>query len=104
MEVSLLFIEIKHRRLIEYRRAEKATTGTTACFRRFETEGEAEEFIREWKDAYADVWRRAIRQGLDNGWKPKDMEFDISLLLVRQNGGNILEIFEQLGIREELRE
>lgn len=55
------------------------------CFQRFGTEQEEEGFIEEWKDAYADVLARAIRQGLDNGWKPKDMEFHIRSLLLRDD-------------------
>ncbi|KAJ5111699.1 hypothetical protein NUU61_001329 [Penicillium alfredii] len=70
--------------------AEKAINGTTACQECFGTKQEAEEFIESWKDAYADVWRRAIRQGLDEGWKVRDMSLNIESFLLRENDSEIL--------------
>ncbi|KAB8199471.1 zinc-binding domain-containing protein [Aspergillus parasiticus] len=69
----------------DWENAKRSIDGTHACHQRFRTQQEAEQFIETWKDAYADVWRREIRQGLDKGWKPKDMEFDAGLLLDRGN-------------------
>ncbi|KAE8340773.1 hypothetical protein BDV24DRAFT_163992 [Aspergillus arachidicola] len=65
--------------------AKRSIDGTHDCHQRFRTQQEAEQFIETWEDAYADVWRREIRQGLDKGWKPKDMEFDTGLFLDRGN-------------------
>ncbi|RJE27008.1 hypothetical protein PHISCL_00709 [Aspergillus sclerotialis] len=84
--------------------AEESIKGTSACHERFSTEQEAKQFIEDWKDAYADTWRRAIRQALDNGWRPKDMELDIEPFLVRDNcnkENNELPKLEQLDIKEE---
>lgn len=78
------------------RNAKKSINGTNACQERFRTQQEAEQFIEAWKDAYADVWRREIRQALDKGWKPKDMKFDAGLFLDRgTNNGTTKEDTEE---------
>lgn len=97
---------MKYRHLIEYRDANESIKGTSACHESFSTEQEAEQFIENWKDAYADTWRRAIRQALDDGWRPNDMELDIKSFLVREdcnqeNNDNELPKLEQLNIKEE---
>ncbi|KAJ5152467.1 hypothetical protein N7492_009747 [Penicillium capsulatum] len=69
----------------DWKDAEKAINGTTACQKVFSTKQEAEDFIESWKDAYADVWRRAIRQGLNDGWKVRDMSLNIGSFLLREN-------------------
>ncbi|KAJ5751465.1 uncharacterized protein N7511_008430 [Penicillium nucicola] len=99
-----------------WKNAEKAINGTTACQECFSTKQEAEEFIESWKDAYADVWRRAIRQGLNEGWKARDMSLNIELFLLRENDNerlkeddhemvktaqNELPKIEQLSVKEE---
>lgn len=67
-----------------YSLAKEATEGVKDnCHERFNIELEAKGFIDNWKDAYADIWRRAIRQGLDSGWKPKDMQLDIGKILIK---------------------
>lgn len=104
MEVSLLFLEIKHRKLTEYRDAEEEIKGTTASYERFSTEREAEEFIEEWKNAYADSWRWEIRQGLNNGWIPKDMKLDVGSFLVKMDSESLDAKFEQIDIKEEPQE
>lgn len=80
--------------------AEKATKGTTACYKAFEIEWEAEEFIAIWKDAVADVWRREIRKALDEGWRPQDMEFNIKAIMMMDKGSHV-EGLERLRIRDE---
>jgi hypothetical protein len=35
----------------------------------------------EWKDAFADAWRWEIRRALGNGWRARDLNFDVGLLL-----------------------
>ncbi|KAF4766201.1 hypothetical protein N7455_005150 [Penicillium solitum] len=99
--------------------AEKAINGTTACHECFSTKQEAEEFIESWKDAYADVWRRAIRQGLNEGWMARDMTLNIGSFLLRENDNerlkedghemdktaqNELPKIEQLSVKEEYQE
>jgi len=67
-----------------YRATEEAVTGfRSACHQKFDTGHEAKQFIEEWKDAYADIWRRAIRRALDEGWKPEDLKVDIRKILDR---------------------
>lgn len=80
---------------------------TSACHQRFDTEEEAKKFIEDWKDAYAEIWRRAIRQGLDDGWKPKDMDVDIGKFLTKMDDkvGNVETLdagFEWLDTKKEL--
>ncbi|KAB8267259.1 zinc-binding domain-containing protein [Aspergillus minisclerotigenes] len=80
----------------DWENAKKSINGTNACQERFRTQQEAEQFIEAWKDAYADVWRREIRQALDKGWKPKDMKFDAGLFLDRgTNNGTTKEDTEE---------
>ncbi len=54
---------------------------TGACHKRFRTHSQAETFIEDWKDSFADVWRRAIRAGLDQGLGPPDMKLNVELIL-----------------------
>ncbi|KAJ5471819.1 hypothetical protein N7539_008762 [Penicillium diatomitis] len=99
--------------------AKEAINGTTACQECFSTKQEAEEFIENWKDAYADVCRRAIRQGLNEGWKARDMSLNIGSILLRENDNerlkedghemvktaqNELPKIEQLSVKEENQE
>ncbi|CCF42886.1 hypothetical protein CH063_02943 [Colletotrichum higginsianum] len=49
-----------------------------ACCKRFKTKEQAETFIEEWKQAVADVLLRSIREALDQGMRPKDMNLDVS--------------------------
>ncbi|KAJ5876401.1 uncharacterized protein N7529_001985 [Penicillium soppii] len=104
----------------DWKSAENATKGTKACYEAFSSQEEAEDFIASWKDAFADVSRLAIRQALENGWKPRNMKFNVESFLIRDNenmmGKNDKEIklcgiekeenlnllnFEKLAIKEE---
>lgn len=79
-----------------YRATEAATKKfPSACYQKFDTEHEAKRFIAEWKDAYADVWRRAIRKGLDEGLKPEDLKVDIGRILNRVNNGGVKDEDEE---------
>lgn len=51
-----------------------------ACHKRFRTRSQAEAFIEDWKDS-ADVWRRKIREALDQGLKPCDMKLSVEGIL-----------------------
>ncbi len=51
------------------------------CYKRFRTRAQAEAFIEDWKDAFADVWRAAIREALDSGLRPADMKIDVWAVL-----------------------
>lgn len=52
-----------------------------ACHKRFRTRSQAEAFIEDWKDSFADVWRRKIREELDQGLKPYDMKLSVEGIL-----------------------
>ena len=54
---------------------------TGACYKRFRTRTQAEAFIEDWKESFADVWRRAIREGLDQGLRPRDMKLSVEGIL-----------------------
>lgn len=56
---------------------------SSACYKRFRTRAPAEAFIKDWKESVADVWRRAIREGLDQGLRPCDMKFSVNGILQR---------------------
>ena len=50
------------------------------------TRPQAEAFIEDWKESFADVWRRAIRQGLDQGLRPRDMKLSVQDILQGTDG------------------
>ncbi|ORY61000.1 uncharacterized protein BCR38DRAFT_349462 [Pseudomassariella vexata] len=52
-----------------------------ACHKRFKTRAQAEAFIEDWKESYADVWRRAIKEGLDKDRRPHDMKVKVKGIL-----------------------
>ena len=52
-----------------------------ACHKRFRTEAQAEAFIEDWKESYADVWRVEVKKALDRGLRPRDMKLSVQGLL-----------------------
>ena len=52
-----------------------------ACYKRFRTQKQAEAFIEDWKEAYAEIWRRAVKEGLDKGLRPQDMKLNTQEIL-----------------------
>jgi hypothetical protein len=76
------------------------------CHKRFRTRSQAEAFIEDWKESFADVWRRAIREGLDQGLKPWDMKFSIEGILHRTEPTEDADVLEEvkldnLSLKEE---
>ncbi|KAI9367691.1 hypothetical protein BJX61DRAFT_537846 [Aspergillus egyptiacus] len=72
----------------DYRDVELATKGfRSACHQGFETREEAERFIDEWRTSYCEVLQKSIRDGLDNGWLPRDLSFNIETILKMGDGG-----------------
>lgn len=57
-----------------------------ACHKRFRTRAQAEAFVEDWKESFADVWRRAIREGLDQGLRPRDMKLSVEGILHGTDG------------------
>ncbi|CAN9302553.1 unnamed protein product [Alternaria alternata] len=47
-----------------------------ACHKKFRTKEQAEAFIEDWKETYAEVWRRALKKALDEGLRPQDLKLD----------------------------
>ncbi|KAJ5896413.1 uncharacterized protein N7473_005812 [Penicillium subrubescens] len=45
-----------------------------SCHKKFRTRAQAEAFIEDWKESYADVWRNMIKEVLDQGFRPRDIE------------------------------
>ncbi|MCJ1479360.1 hypothetical protein MMC13_008045 [Lambiella insularis] len=67
-----------------------------ACHKRFKTNAQAQVFIEDWKESYADVLRSEVKKALDRGLQPKDMKFGTENILQEPNGGNdIADLAEQ---------
>ena len=52
-----------------------------ACHKWFRTMEQAKAFIEDWKDSFADVWRREVRRALDIGLRPQDMNLSVPGIL-----------------------
>jgi hypothetical protein len=52
-----------------------------ACYKCFRTEAQAEAFIKDWKESYAEVVRQEVRKGLEEGFRPRDMSLNVKGLL-----------------------
>lgn len=78
-----------------------------ACHKRFRTHAQAEAFIEDWNESFANVWRRAIREGLDQGLRPRDMEIRVEGILHgtdgRTEGADVLDEvkLDKLSLKEE---
>jgi hypothetical protein len=77
------------------------------CHKRFRTRSQAEAFIEDWKESFADVWRRAIREGLDQGLRPRNLKVSVEGLLYETDGqtedGDVLDEakLDKLSLKEE---
>ncbi|KAM3555893.1 hypothetical protein ARSEF4850_005795 [Beauveria asiatica] len=56
-----------------------------ACFKKFETEQEAEAFIQDWKQAVVQVYMVEIKTALDNGFRPAHMKFNVKKKLLQRD-------------------
>lgn len=70
-----------------------------ACHKKFRTRDQAEAFIEDWKESFSDVWRRAIREGLDQGLRPYDMKVNINLILHKTD--DELDAFGELTLEDQ---
>jgi uncharacterized protein (DUF433 family) len=77
-----------------------------SCHKLFRTRAQAEAFIEDWKDSYADIWRKAIREALDRGRRPADMRIRVGQILSLPESGDIRDELkkDKLSIKEEPRE
>lgn len=48
-----------------------------SCYKRFRTQQQAEDFIKDWKQTVASLYLAAIKKALDEGLRPKDMKFRV---------------------------
>ncbi|KAI1959790.1 hypothetical protein LOZ58_004154 [Ophidiomyces ophidiicola] len=65
----------------EWRHAEVATKGTDACYERFKTMEAAVQFIEDWKTSYAEASLWEITKALNEGLRPKSMQFKAGFFL-----------------------
>ena len=89
-----------------YSETEREVKGfSDACYQRFGTRAEAEGFIEDWKESFADVWRRAIREGLDQGLRPCDMRLGLEGILcgteIKVESSDIGVMLGRLVLKEE---
>ncbi|KAJ6101902.1 hypothetical protein N7486_004329 [Penicillium sp. IBT 16267x] len=55
--------------------AEKEVVGEEgSCHKRFRTMAQAEAFIEDWKETYAEIWREMIKEALDQGYRPLESD------------------------------
>jgi predicted nucleotidyltransferase len=66
-----------------------------ACYKRFRTKEQAEAFIEDWKEAYAEVVRRVVKEALDEGLRPQNMKLDAKEILRGANRDPTLEGISQ---------
>lgn len=52
-----------------------------ACFKRFRTSEQAQAFIEDWEESFADVWQREMRAKLHQGFRPRDMGLTLGGIL-----------------------
>jgi hypothetical protein len=62
-----------------------------ACFKRFKTMAQAEAFIEDWKESFADVWRREVKMALDRGLRPRNMKLSVEGILHKRNEDSVPE-------------
>jgi hypothetical protein len=78
-----------------------------ACHKKFRTFDQAKAFIEDWNESFADVWRRAIKAGLDRHLRPNDMKFSIDGILHKSDGESksesLLDVvdLDRLTLKEE---
>jgi len=63
---------------------EETDKAPNACHKRFRTEAQAEAFIEDWKEAYAEVVYRAVKKELSRGMKPRNLELNLEELLFEE--------------------
>lgn len=54
-----------------------------ACHKVFRTRAQAEAFIEDWKESFSDVFRRALKQMMDQGHRPNNMKLQLEAILSR---------------------
>jgi hypothetical protein len=75
---------------------------SNACHKCFKTEAQAEAFIKDWKESYAELVRQAVWKGLNGGLRPRDISLNVEGLL--REGDQVESLAEELGTRLRLDE
>lgn len=58
--------------------------------------------MEDWKDSFAEVWKMALRKGLDQGLRPHDMNLSLEGVLHDSSEATVDELANQLNTRLEL--
>ncbi|QKX62550.1 uncharacterized protein TRUGW13939_09711 [Talaromyces rugulosus] len=72
-----------------------------SCHKAFRTRAQAEAFIEDWKDTYAEIWRREIRKALDQGLRPENLKFQVEKILHSQESSELSDQFSILSVKKE---
>ncbi|KAH8691794.1 hypothetical protein BGW36DRAFT_386330 [Talaromyces proteolyticus] len=72
-----------------------------SCHKAFRTRAQAEAFIEDWKDTYAEIWRRDIRKALDQGLRPENMKVQVEKILSSQESSDLSDKLNALSVKEE---
>ncbi|OJJ41996.1 hypothetical protein ASPZODRAFT_78085 [Penicilliopsis zonata CBS 506.65] len=72
-----------------------------SCHKAFRTRAQAEAFIEDWKDTYAEIWRREIRKALDQGLRPENLKFQVEKVLHSQESSELSDQFSILSVKKE---
>ncbi|BCS00025.1 RNase H1/viroplasmin domain-containing protein [Aspergillus luchuensis] len=75
-----------------------------ACHKHFRTHSQAEAFIEDWKNSYADVCRREIKAKLDQGFRPPNMKLRFDILQANAEydiSEDITKMTEKLMVKSE---
>jgi viroplasmin and RNaseH domain-containing protein len=67
-----------------------------ACHKRFRTEAQAQAFIEDWNESYAQVVYREVKKGLDRGLQPRNMKPNVDgILISRDNECDLENVVEK---------
>ncbi|PWY94165.1 hypothetical protein BO94DRAFT_532124 [Aspergillus sclerotioniger CBS 115572] len=74
-----------------------------ACHKYFRIYSQAEAFIEDWKNSYADVYRREIKAKLDQGFRPPNIKLKFDILQANAEydiSEDIIKMIEKLIFEE----
>jgi hypothetical protein len=76
------------------------------CHKYFRTRAQAEAFIEDWKQTVASIYYKAIREALDDGFRPDDMKFNVAGILhkpqrTKEGEDEITMRLDKLNVKDE---
>ncbi|KAK4103556.1 hypothetical protein N658DRAFT_494048 [Parathielavia hyrcaniae] len=72
-----------------------------ACHKRFRTKDQAQAFIEDWRQSVADVYRAAIKEALNKGFRPRDLKLNVEGFLYKTEiGGGSANILDEVKLDE----